>query len=128
MQNQLGSSMLGQNTEPVIVVLLIIAVGLLIILTGITLIIGKPWLQCFLSGAKVSLFEILGMWLRRSNLNLILGAHISFVQQGKPQNIKDLESCFIANRHQIDDVHPFMRKFEASKFFRDKTGNEHSKR
>ncbi|QDU27620.1 SigmaW regulon antibacterial [Anatilimnocola aggregata] len=74
---------------------------LLTICFAFVLRIFSPWLRCFLGGAPVSFFSLIGMLLRGTPVNLLVDAHLSLVHSGKGAAIRELESTYIAQRGKI---------------------------
>ena len=68
---------------------------LLMVLLGITLVIFRPWLQAFLSGCPVSVFQLIGMRLRNVNPNHIIPVAISATQGGHPIAWAELERAYL---------------------------------
>lgn len=56
----------------------------------------KLWVQAYFSNAGISLFELVGMWLRKVNANIIVSSKIALVQANIPAETKDLEAHFLA--------------------------------
>ncbi len=71
----------------------------------------KPWLKCFMANGGVSLFHIIGMRLRGSNVNLVIDTHLSYIMRGDRKPISSLEACYIAHKHQVFDVASLQAKF-----------------
>ncbi len=55
----------------------------------------RPWLKGFLAGTPISLFNLIGMRLRRSNVNLILDQGIAVAQAGHRISWPDLERAYL---------------------------------
>jgi len=91
--------MLALSTKAII---LIVAAVLLFILGLIVARFLKLWIQALSSGAKVSFFDLIGMWLRNVYPKLIVTARISAVQAGIDLNTRDLESIFLVRRDPSD--------------------------
>jgi uncharacterized protein YqfA (UPF0365 family) len=63
----------------------------------------KIWVQALFSGARVSLFELIGMGLRKVPPQLIVSARISAVQAGIDDlDTQQLESVFLVRRDSSD--------------------------
>ncbi|MCC6670167.1 MAG: flotillin-like protein FloA [Planctomycetes bacterium] len=54
------------------------------------------WIQAYMSNASISLFALVGMWLRKVNPNTIVRARISAVQAGVGVTVRDLEAHYLA--------------------------------
>jgi uncharacterized protein YqfA (UPF0365 family) len=69
---------------------------LLFILFLLVLSYGRLWLQALLSGARVTVGELIGMTLRKVNSGRIVSARIMAIQAGLNLTRRDLESHFLA--------------------------------
>lgn len=56
----------------------------------------RVWLQAKLSGADVKLAELIGMWLRKTDVRTIVLCRIAAIQGGLNLTMRDLESHYIA--------------------------------
>ncbi|HBG25782.1 MAG: hypothetical protein A2Y10_02190 [Planctomycetes bacterium GWF2_41_51] len=74
----------------IVILVLIFIFGLLI------LAYGRMWLQARLSGAPVSVGELIGMTLRRVDARTIVQSRITAVQAGIDLSRRDLESHYLA--------------------------------
>jgi uncharacterized protein YqfA (UPF0365 family) len=74
----------------------IIGLIILFILGLLVLSYGRLWLQALLSGARVSVGELIGMTLRKVNAGRIVSARIMAVQAGLDLTRRDLESHYLA--------------------------------
>lgn len=57
---------------------------------------GFLWLQAFASGARVDLFSLIGMWLRKVNPSVIINSRIMAVKAGLQLSSDILESHYLA--------------------------------
>jgi len=84
----------------------IIAIVIGVIVFVFLVIIGrfiKIWIQALFSGARVSFFDLIGMWLRKVSPQLIVSARISAVQAGLTDlPTQELESVFLVRRDPSD--------------------------
>jgi len=87
---------------------IILVIGGAIIALIPLLIIGsfiKLWIQALSSRAKVTFFELFGMWLRKVPPQLMVTARISAVQAGlEEMETRDLESVYLVRRDPADVV------------------------
>jgi hypothetical protein len=67
-----------------------------------------PWVRCFLCGAPLSLFNLLGMRLRGSPVGLLIDTHIGLIQGPVMHNeeymtfkMNEIEAKYLANRHKV---------------------------
>ena len=83
---------------------IVIVVGL-VVLIPLLIVAGfiKIWIQALSSGARVSFFDLFGMWLRKVSPQLIVTARISAVQAGlEDLSTRDLESAYLVRRDPGD--------------------------
>lgn len=84
--------------------MIVLAVVVLVLLT----IVGKfisLWFQAFVSGTPISLFNIIGMSLRKIPPSQIVNARINSYKAGlKHINVADLETHFLAGGNVLDVV------------------------
>ena len=80
-------------------VTVIILIVLLLVVLGIVFLVlkfFKLWIQAYFSGAKISFFELIGMWLRKVNATVIVHGKIAMVQARLPIETKDMEAHYLA--------------------------------
>jgi uncharacterized protein YqfA (UPF0365 family) len=75
--------------------------GAVLLLFGIFFLIVffsflRLWIQCFLTGARISIWDLLGMKLRNVDYNMIVRQKIALVQAGVKVTTPDLESHYLA--------------------------------
>ena len=75
-----------------------LTIGVLVLLVGLIILLKffKLWIQAYFSGARISIFELVGMWLRRVDASSIVNSKIALVQASLPVETKDLEAHFLA--------------------------------
>jgi len=56
---------------------------------------ATPWLQALMSGVPLSVFAILGMRLRRTDVNRVLRTLIMATQAGAPLTLAEVERAYI---------------------------------
>lgn len=74
--------------------------------------IFRPWLQILMSGGKASIFQILGMRMRGSNVKLVTEAYIMLVQRGQKVSLSQVESQYIARKNVIMESHDLTQLVE----------------
>jgi len=82
-------------------------VGLLILLVILVLVLLKfinLWVQAYMSGTRIGLFQLIGMSLRKVNPTVIVRGAISATQAGLPLNVRDLEAHYLAGGSVINVV------------------------
>jgi uncharacterized protein YqfA (UPF0365 family) len=85
---------------------------ILFILFIIILRFGPLWIQSKASNAKISFLDLIGMWLRNVNPNIIVNSRIMAVKSGLEITTENLESHFLA-RGNVPNV---IRALIAAKF------------
>ena len=75
-----------------------LVIGLLVVLALLLVFLKffKLWIQAYFSGAEISLFELVGMWLRKVNGSVIVHGKIAMVQAGLPIETRDMEAHYLA--------------------------------
>ena len=78
--------------------MVLLVVGLLIVFALLVVFLKffKLWVQSYFSNANISLFELVGMWLRKVNSTVIVQSKIALVQANIPVETKDLEAHYLA--------------------------------
>lgn len=56
----------------------------------------RLWIQCFLTGAKISIWDLVGMKLRNVDYGMIVRQKIALVQAGTKVENRDLEAHYLA--------------------------------
>ena len=79
-------------------VALFIVLGILVVLLAIVLAIVpvKVWFRCLVSGTYVGISRLIGMRLRRINVNMVVDAYISAKKAGLDISINELETHAMA--------------------------------
>ena len=82
-----------------------LVVGLLIVFVLVVIFLKffKLWIQSYFSNANISLFELVGMWLRKVSMTEIVQSKIALVQANLPVETKDLEAHYLAGGN-VDPV------------------------
>jgi uncharacterized protein YqfA (UPF0365 family) len=89
------SVLLQANQQVVIGVLIVIALAILVF-AMVMLKFARLWLQAYFSRADVRLSELIGMWLRKVDMRIIVLSKITAVQAGIKLTTNDLESHYLA--------------------------------
>jgi uncharacterized protein YqfA (UPF0365 family) len=90
----------------VAVVMALVLLMMILVFAGVTLMLFAPWMRGFLSGAPVSILQLLGMRLRGVPARLIVDAVITLVHRGHAHDRKLVslaESTYLAQRGLIQD-------------------------
>src|SRR5215470_350609 len=79
---------------------ILLVVGIFVLLLGIFLIVVffsfiRLWIQSLLTGAKISILDLIGMKLRNVDYGMIVRQKIALVQAGVKVGTRDLEAHFL---------------------------------
>jgi uncharacterized protein YqfA (UPF0365 family) len=76
----------------------LLVVGLLVVFFVVVIFLKffKLWVQAYFSNAEISLFELVGMWLRKVDATEIVHSKIALVQARLPVPTADLEAHYLA--------------------------------
>src|SRR5205814_6091077 len=80
-------------------IVLIVGAIVLLILLAVILKFLKLWIQAYFSRANVSLFSLVGMWLRKVNASVIVNSKVMAVQAGLKVETDELEALYLAGGH-----------------------------
>ena len=80
-------------------IFLILGGVLVLVFLFILLKFFKLWIQAYFSKADVTLFSLVGMWLRKVNASVIVNSKIMAVQAGISVTTQELESLYLAGGH-----------------------------
>ncbi len=84
-----------------------VLIGLLVFFVILVLLLLKflnLWIQSYMSGTKIGLFQLVGMSLRKVNPTVIVRGAISATQAGLPLNVRDLEAHYLAGGRVLNVV------------------------
>lgn len=80
--------------------MLILGGGVLLVLCLIFLVVFfsflRLWIQCFLTGARISIWDLIGMKLRQVDYPMIVRQKISLVQAGVKVSTQELEAHYLS--------------------------------
>ncbi|MDF1811353.1 MAG: flotillin-like protein FloA [Verrucomicrobiales bacterium] len=85
---------------------MIVIAGAVLVALAIFLILSRfigLWIRALVSNAPVSLFALVGMWIRKVPAALIVDSRIKGVKAGLPMDTDDLEAHYLAGG-QVDHV------------------------
>src|ERR1041384_6740514 len=89
-----GAEWLAKNKK------LLISGGILLLIFLFFLVIFfsflRLWIQCFLTGAKISIWDLIGMKLRNVDYGMIVRQEISLVQAGVKVSTQELEAHYLS--------------------------------
>lgn len=77
-------------------VFFVVIIAVLLALFLLVIKFFRLWLQAKLSHADVRFIELIGMWLRKSDVREIVLSRITAVQAGLDLTIRDLEAHYLA--------------------------------
>ncbi len=97
---------LAQDTGDSNILIYVIAALLLLLLILVIFLLKfiNLWIQAYMSKAAISLFQLVGMQLRKVNPTVIVRAKISSVQAGLEIGVRDLEAHYLAGGNVINVV------------------------
>ncbi len=88
--------LLAGDWGPIGVILLVAAILAVVVIGGLIAAFFRLWLQALLSGAHVSLINLVAMRLRKVSPSVIVNARISAVKAGLEIDTNDLEALYLA--------------------------------
>ncbi|MDZ4198697.1 MAG: flotillin-like protein FloA [Kiritimatiellia bacterium] len=100
-------------TGPMTLLFLVLAIAVLV-LVGVFIFFLKVWVRAWMSGARVSLFNLLGMKLRGVPPTLIVDARIRGVKAGLNIDTDSVEAHFLAGGNVINVVHALIAADKAN--------------
>lgn len=81
---------------------LLVSAGLVLLMTIgsllVLLLAFRVWLRAFLSGARVSVIDILGMRLRGNPPGLLVDALLALRHRSVDASLRDVESTYVAHK------------------------------
>jgi uncharacterized protein YqfA (UPF0365 family) len=86
----------GDPTIPIVIVAVVVAIILGAIFLWIFFSFVQLWIQALLTGARIGIFDLVGMKLRKVDYNLIVKWKIALVQAGCEATTADMEAHFLA--------------------------------
>lgn len=78
----------------------------LLLTWGILRLLG-PWIMARASGVPLSMAEALGMRMRHTDVDMVVGTAIAFHKVGEPVSLLELEAAYMAlpeNRRTMTDL------------------------
>lgn len=89
--------MAAAQTVPMVITLTMVAVFLLVNVAILVVFLRtfKPWLRSYMSGTPITVFDILGMRFRRTDVNAVLRALIMARQAGVAVSCRQMESAYL---------------------------------
>jgi uncharacterized protein YqfA (UPF0365 family) len=96
-------------------VILVIVLGIAaLVIIGIFMHFLGVWIRALMSGAKVSLWSLVGMKLRRINPAMIVDARISIIKAGLQISTDELEAHYLAGGNVMNVVRALIAADKAS--------------
>lgn len=87
----------ANSSSTLLWVVLIVAVIALLVFISVIAQFASLWLQAFMAGARVTLWELVGMKLRKVDARQIVLSKISAIQAGLTPTTQQLESHYLAS-------------------------------
>jgi uncharacterized protein YqfA (UPF0365 family) len=95
--NNMTRIVLEGDMSRAIGLIVIVIVGIFVLVAAFLILkFARLWLQAHFSGAKVTLSELIGMWLRKVDMRTIVLSKITAIQAGLTLTTRDLESHYLA--------------------------------
>ncbi len=88
------SKKLADNMWVIILVGVVVLVGLFFLVIFFSFL--RLWIQCFLTGAKISIWDLVGMKLRNVDYGMIVRQKISLVQAGVKVSTQEMEAHYLS--------------------------------
>jgi len=82
--------------SPLMPILIGFAVLVLLVIAVIVLSFFRLWIRAFAAGARVTFAELVGMWLRRVNADLVVELRITATQAGIDLPVQEFEAHYLA--------------------------------
>ena len=101
------------GVQIITILFVLLAIGVLV-LVGLFFYFLKIWVQAWMSGAKVSLFKLLGMKLRKVPPSLIVDARIHLVKAGIELDTDPLEAHYLAGGDVLNVVNALIAADKAN--------------
>lgn len=82
-------------------------IGIALALVGViavfvfALALFAPWVRSLLSGAPISMINLLGMRIRGTPVRLIGEAYVELTHRGAAVTVTDVERVYLANRSRV---------------------------
>jgi len=99
---------------PFVVILLAVAAILVVSLVGLFFYFLGVWVRALMSGARVSIWSLVGMKLRRVNPALIVDARIRLIKAGLSLSTDELEAHYLAGGDVINVVNALIAADKAN--------------
>ena len=93
-QNQPVGNFFDENKWTIGIALVIVVVAIFFVAIFISFL--RLWIQCFLTGAKISIWDLIGMKLRNVDYSMIVRQKISLVQAGVKVSTQEMEDHFLS--------------------------------
>ena len=73
--------------------------------------IAIPWRRAMMSDANVSVMQIMRMRFQGAPVSFLVDAYISMRHSGSDVGIREIESCYLAQKHEVNenDVDSFIK-------------------
>ena len=84
------------STAGTIILFVFLAIFVFALIAFFAFVPVNVWFRCLVSGTRVGIFKLIGMKLRRVNVNMVIDAYINGKKAGLDLSINDLETHAMA--------------------------------
>jgi uncharacterized protein YqfA (UPF0365 family) len=91
----------------------LLAIVLFVVIIIFALVPVNTWIRCLVSGTHVGIFKLIGMRLRRVNVNMVVDAYINAKKAGLDITINDLETHAMAGGNVTSVVAALISAYSA---------------
>src|SRR5260370_19829869 len=88
------TDLLGGSAVVVIICGVILLIGVFFLIIFFSFL--RLWIQCFLTGARISIFDLVGMKLRNVHYAMIVRNKIALVRAGGKISTQEMEDHFLS--------------------------------
>src|SRR5713226_5705466 len=89
-----GAPILGIPTGWLIFIAIMLIVGIFFLIVFFSFV--RLWIQAFLTGAKISIWDLIGMKLRNVDYAMIVRQKIALVQAGVKVSTQEMEAHYLS--------------------------------
>src|SRR3954464_14245054 len=88
------TDLLDNNKWMLLLAAVVVLIGIFFLIVFFSFL--RLWIQCFLTGAKISIWDLVGMKLRNVDYGMVVRQKIALVQAGVKVSTQDLEAHFLS--------------------------------
>ncbi len=104
---------MSQQVQTLLLILIPVAVLLIIFIVLIIIVPMKVWFRALVSGAHISMGRLVGMKLRKVDVNMIVEAYVAAKKAGLTIDINELETHFMAGGDVVKVVNALVSAHSA---------------